>query len=98
MQPKNDLHNKRVIVIGGSSGIGLAVAQRAASHGAKIVIASSNAQRVQKAVEPIGGEATGEALDASDERSVETFFEKLGPIDHLVYTAGDSLQLGDRIL
>ena len=95
MQPENDLRNKQVIVIGGSSGIGLAVAQNVASHGAKIVIASSNAQRVQKAVESIGGKATGAALDVSDERSVETFFEKLGPIDHLVYTAGDSLQLRD---
>ena len=67
----------------------------AASQGVKIVIASSNGQRVQKAVESIGGEATGETLDVSDERSVEAFFAKLGPIDHLVYTAGDSLQLSD---
>jgi len=94
MQPENDLRDKRVIVIGGSSGIGLAVAQNAASRGAKIVIASSQ-RRLQKVVECIGGEATGERLDVSDEGSVETFFEKLGPIDHLVYTAGDSLQLRD---
>ena len=95
MQAENDLRNKRVIVIGGSSGIGLAVALNAASRGAKIVIASSNAQRLPKAVECIGGEAEGETLDVSDERSVEAFFAKLGPIDHLVYTAGDSLQLSD---
>jgi NADP-dependent 3-hydroxy acid dehydrogenase YdfG len=84
-----------VIVIGGSSGIGLAVAVNAASQGAKVVIASSNAQRLQRAVESIGGEAKGETLDVSDERSIQTFFAKLGPIDHLVYTAGDSLQLSD---
>jgi len=95
MQPKNDLRNNRVIVIGGSLGIGLAVALNAASHGAKIVIASSNRLRLQKAVESIGGEATGETLDVSDERSIEAIFAKLGPIDHLVYTAGDSHPLRD---
>jgi len=95
MQPENDLRNKRVIVIGGCSGIGLAVALNAALQGAKVVIASSNAQRLHKAVESIGGDAKGETLDVSDERSIEAFFAKLGPIDHLVYTAGDSLQLSD---
>jgi len=77
MQPENDLRNKRVIVIGGSSGIGLAVAVNAASQGAKIVVASNNGQRVYRAVESIGGEATGETLDVWDERSVEAFFAKL---------------------
>jgi NAD(P)-dependent dehydrogenase (short-subunit alcohol dehydrogenase family) len=95
MQPENDLRNKRVIVIGGSSGIGLAVAVNAALQGAKVVIASRNAQRLQTAVESMGGEAKAETQDASDERSIETFFAKLWPIDHLVYTAGDSLQLSD---
>jgi NAD(P)-dependent dehydrogenase (short-subunit alcohol dehydrogenase family) len=95
MQPENDLRNKRLIVIGGSSGIGLAVAVNARLQGAKVVIASSNAQRLQRVVESIGGEAKGETLDASDERSIQTLFAKLGPIDHLVYTAGDSLQLSD---
>jgi NAD(P)-dependent dehydrogenase (short-subunit alcohol dehydrogenase family) len=95
MQRGNDLQQKRVVVVGGSSGIGLAVAQQAASEGAKIVIASSNHERVQKAVATIGGEAQGQAVDVSDERAVATFFSKLGTFDHLVFTAGDSLHLHD---
>lgn len=91
----NGLKDKRVVVLGGSSGIGLAVAERAASEGAKVVIASSNAERVQKAIESVGGEVEGHAVDLSDERAVETFFAKLGRFDHLVYTAGDSLDLHD---
>src|SRR5580700_4353633 len=87
MQQGNGLQDKRVVVLGGSSGIGLAVAQLAAAQGAKVVIASSSAERVQKAVECIGGEAQGQA--------VATFFTKLGPFDHLVFTAGDSLHLHD---
>ena len=93
MEQGNGLHNKRVVILGGSSGIGLAVAEQAASQGAKLVIASSNAERVQKAIESLGGNAQGHTLDLSDEQAVETLFAKLGAFDHLVFTAGDSLHL-----
>jgi NAD(P)-dependent dehydrogenase (short-subunit alcohol dehydrogenase family) len=92
---RNSLQNRRVVVLGGSSGIGLEVAKQAASQGASVVIASSSAERVRNAVESVGGEAQGEALDVSDERAVATFFSKLGAFDHLAFTAGDSLQLHD---
>lgn len=97
MQRGNDLQEKRVVVVGGSSGIGLAVAQQAASQGAEVVIVSSNAERIQKAVECLGdrGRAQGQAVDVSNEGAVATFFAKLGGFDHLVFTAGDSLHLHD---
>jgi NAD(P)-dependent dehydrogenase (short-subunit alcohol dehydrogenase family) len=95
MQRGNGFENRRVVVFGGSSGIGFAVAELAASHGAEVAIASSNAERVQKAVASINGEVEGHAVDVSDERAVEDFFAKLGRFDHLVYTAGDSLALHD---
>jgi NAD(P)-dependent dehydrogenase (short-subunit alcohol dehydrogenase family) len=95
MHPGNGLQDKRVVVLGGSSGIGLAVAQLAAAQGAKVVIVSSTAERVQKAVQCVGGEAQGQAVDVSNERAVATFFSKLGPFDHLVFTAGDSLHVHD---
>jgi NAD(P)-dependent dehydrogenase (short-subunit alcohol dehydrogenase family) len=59
MQRGNDLRQQRVVVVGGSSEIGLAVAQQAATQGAMVVIVSSNAERVQKAVDCISGEAQG---------------------------------------
>jgi NAD(P)-dependent dehydrogenase (short-subunit alcohol dehydrogenase family) len=71
----------------------LAVAEQAASQGAKLVIASSNAERVQKAIESLGGDVQGHTLNLSDEPAVETLFAKLGAFDHLVFTAGDSLHL-----
>jgi NAD(P)-dependent dehydrogenase (short-subunit alcohol dehydrogenase family) len=95
MQQGNGLQNRRVVILGGSSGIGLVVAEQAASQGAKIVIASSNPERVHKAVEPFGRDAEGYTLDLSDERAVETLFTELGAFDHLVFTAGDSLHLQD---
>ncbi len=82
-------------MLGGSSGIGLEVAKQAASQGASVVIASSSAERVQKAVELVGAEAQGQAVDVSDEGAVATFFSKLATFDHLVFTAGDSLHLHD---
>jgi NADP-dependent 3-hydroxy acid dehydrogenase YdfG len=91
MQRGNGLQHKRVVVLGGSSAIGLAVAEQ----GASVIIASSSAERVQKVVESIGGEAQGQAVDVSDERAMATFFSKLGTFDHLVFTAGDSLHLHD---
>lgn len=95
MEQRNALQNKRVVILGGSSGIGLSVAEQAASQGAKLVVASSNAERLQKAVEKLEGNAQGHALDLTDEAAVENFFAKLGAFDHLVFTAGDSLQLQD---
>jgi len=55
VQQVSGLHNKRVVILGGWSGIGLAVAEQAVSQGATVVIASSNAERVQKAIESLGG-------------------------------------------
>ncbi len=93
MPPEKDFGNKRVIIVGGSSGIGLAVAEKVALLGAEVVIVSSKAERVQEAIKSIGGEARGQAVDVSDEKAVESFFTSLGAFDHLVFTAGDSLQL-----
>ena len=93
MPRENGFDNKRVVIVGGSSGIGLAVAEQAASHGANVVIVSSNAERVQEAVKSIGGKAQGQAVDVSDEKAIERFFTNLGAFDHLVFTAGDSLHL-----
>jgi NAD(P)-dependent dehydrogenase (short-subunit alcohol dehydrogenase family) len=95
MKQGTDLRNKRVVVLGGSSGIGFAVAEQASTQGAKIVIASSNPERVQKAVEKLEGNAQGHTVDLSDESAVENFFAKLGAFDHLVFTAGDGLRLRD---
>jgi NAD(P)-dependent dehydrogenase (short-subunit alcohol dehydrogenase family) len=93
MPRENGFENKRVVIVGGSSGIGLAVAEQVALQGAEVVIVSGNAARVQGAVKSIGGKAQGQAVDVSDERAVENFFAKLGAFDHLIFTAGDSLQL-----
>ena len=93
MPRENGFKNKRVVIVGGSSGIGFAVAEEAASQRAEVVIVSSKAERVQESIQSIGGDAQGQAVDVCDEKAVKSFFTNLGAFDHLVFTAGDSLQL-----
>jgi NAD(P)-dependent dehydrogenase (short-subunit alcohol dehydrogenase family) len=93
MRRGSGLQDKRVIILGGSSGIGLAVAEQASSEGAKVVVVSSNPERVQKAVQSVGGEVDGQTVDLSEEEAVAALFTKIGPFDHLIFTAGDSLRL-----
>ena len=83
------LKNQRVVVIGGSSGIGFAVATGALADGAKITIGSSNPQNVEAAVGRLGAGASGHAVDVKTEADVAAFFDKVGGLDHLVFTAGD---------
>lgn len=82
------LEGRRVIVIGGASGIGFAVAALARELGGSVVVASRDAGRVDAAVERLEG-ATGCTVDLRDEPGVARFFDRLGAFDHLALTAGD---------
>jgi NAD(P)-dependent dehydrogenase (short-subunit alcohol dehydrogenase family) len=82
------LRQKRVVVVGGTSGIGLAVAQGAMSEGASVVVGSSSADKVAGVADKLQG-AEAIAINVREEASVEVFFAKVGPFDHLVFTAGD---------
>lgn len=87
------LEGKRVVLIGGSSGIGYAVAELAVAEGAQVVIASSSRQKVDRALKNLPDSSQGHRLDVTDEAAVIEFFEQVGEYDHLVYTAGDPLQI-----
>jgi NAD(P)-dependent dehydrogenase (short-subunit alcohol dehydrogenase family) len=95
MNQAESLSNKRVVILGGSSGIGLAVAEQVIAEGAQVVLASSNTERVKQAVVSLGARTEGHTLDLSDEQAIQSFFQAIGDFDHLVYTAGDSLQLNE---
>lgn len=88
------LHGKRIVVLGGSSGIGLATAQAAAGEGATVVIASSRKARVDEALATLPTGTEGHVLDLADREATEALFARLGSFDHLVFTAGETLQLG----
>src|SRR6478672_3686924 len=79
------LAGKKVVVVGGSSGIGLATAELARQEGADVVVASRNAQRLKAAADNIG--ATDIAADVTSDESVVDLFRKCGTVDHVVVTA-----------
>ncbi|MFI1912634.1 SDR family oxidoreductase [Nocardia sp. NPDC020380] len=87
------LAGQQVLVLGGTSGIGLAVAQAAAAQGAKLTIASSRQDSVDKALAQLPEGVTGRAVDLTDGDRVRALFGEFGALDHLVYTAGEPLLL-----
>jgi NAD(P)-dependent dehydrogenase (short-subunit alcohol dehydrogenase family) len=87
------LSGKRVVILGGTSGIGLATAKAAEREGAAVVIASSRRERLDRALASFRSGAEGEVVDVADEAQVRALFERIGTFDHLVFTAGENLQL-----
>jgi NAD(P)-dependent dehydrogenase (short-subunit alcohol dehydrogenase family) len=88
------LNGERIVVLGGSSGIGLATAQAATREGATIVIASSRKDRIDEALATLPAGTEGHVLDLADADATKALFQQLGSFDHLVFTAGETLQLG----
>jgi NAD(P)-dependent dehydrogenase (short-subunit alcohol dehydrogenase family) len=83
------LKDKRVLIVGGGSGIGFSVAQACLEEGARVVVASSDAKRVQAAADRLGAGASGVRLDLRSEPEIAGFFAEAQPFDHIVTTAGD---------
>jgi NAD(P)-dependent dehydrogenase (short-subunit alcohol dehydrogenase family) len=86
-----------VLVLGGTSGIGLATAQAAAAAGAKVTVASRSSDKVAAAVGQIGNGAAGEPLDTTNDAALEAFFAKHLEWDHIVVSvaAGRSAGIHD---
>lgn len=77
------LVDKKVIVVGGSSGIGLGVAEAALNRGATVVIVGRSLEKLQAAERTLNaGRVTGLAADMTDEADVARLFEEVGPFDH----------------
>jgi NAD(P)-dependent dehydrogenase (short-subunit alcohol dehydrogenase family) len=79
------LKQKTVVVVGGSSGIGLATAAIAKREGADVVIASRNPERLKVAAETISARAI--PADVTDDQSVSDLLRQCGAVDHVVVTA-----------
>jgi NAD(P)-dependent dehydrogenase (short-subunit alcohol dehydrogenase family) len=87
---KPSLEGQTVVVIGGSSGIGLETARLAHSQGADVIVTGRNPERLRQAGVEVEAVRTA-AFDATDEASLDEFFESLtAPVDHVFVTAGGS--------
>lgn len=80
------LAGQTVVVIGGSSGIGLETARRARTEGAKLILAGRNPEHLEQTARELGAMSTA-AFDATDFDRLGKFFDALPtPIDHLLVT------------
>lgn len=82
--------NKRVLVVGGSSGIGYAVAEQALADGASVTIASRSKDKLTEAAEKLGVAVEIAVLDTGDEAGVEQFFATSDAFDHIVVSAAQT--------
>jgi NAD(P)-dependent dehydrogenase (short-subunit alcohol dehydrogenase family) len=81
------LAGKHVVVIGGSAGIGLAVARAAVDAGASVLSASRSQERLARARSELADRVDTAEVDVTDERSVRALFERIEALDHVVTTA-----------
>jgi NAD(P)-dependent dehydrogenase (short-subunit alcohol dehydrogenase family) len=82
-----ELRNKRVVIVGASSGIGLAVAQSCSAQGAHVILCSRSAEKLERARITLSGSAETSAFDMLNSSEVEQAFVGIGTLDHLLLTA-----------
>ncbi|RKR29967.1 SDR family oxidoreductase [Arthrobacter oryzae] len=85
LQAEPALAGKHVLVVGGTSGIGRAAAEKALAAGASVTVASRDPQRADGT---FSAPVRTEHVDISDTASVEALFNRVGAFDHLVLSAG----------
>jgi len=92
MSSLSPFSHQTLVLIGGSSGIGLRVAEQVAAPGVVLVIVGRNAERLAGARErlgALGAQVATEQVDAHDHAALESLFERLPAFDHLVSMVGD---------
>jgi NAD(P)-dependent dehydrogenase (short-subunit alcohol dehydrogenase family) len=82
------LKDASVLVIGGTSGIGLATAALAQGEGARVTVVGRDKDRLASALDTLGAGAAGATFDVADEDAVREFFDSVDHVDHVVTLAG----------
>ncbi|TVY27556.1 Short-chain dehydrogenase/reductase [Lachnellula hyalina] len=98
-QKYNKLAGKHVLVIGGTSGLGFAVAEAAIESNARVTVSSSSNSKIEASLASFkksypGATVAGYPCDLSKptvEADLEALFKQVGQVDHIVVTAGDKL-------
>lgn len=82
------LAHKTVVVLGGTSGIGLATAKAAQNEGARMIVTGRSRERLATAQGELGNAAKCVALDVADEAGTRALFQEIARVDHVFITAG----------
>lgn len=85
-----EIANSRILIVGGSSGMGLALAKRMLAIGAEVIIVGRNEDKLERAGAELQSAALSTvAADITQEGQVADLFERVGRLDHIVSTAAD---------
>lgn len=87
------MKNQKILIIGGSSGMGRAIARLAVERGADVTIAARSESNLKEAAASLGDSVKTQPVDTADETSVRDLFQRLGDLDHLLIP-GTALKLG----
>ncbi|MEU6896031.1 SDR family oxidoreductase [Streptomyces sp. NPDC046557] len=89
----NTYEGQRALIVGGTSGVGLATARAFAARGAETIIASRSPHKLQEALAelaPLAGKSSAQALDIRSDTEVEQFAAAAGTFDHVVVSAAET--------
>lgn len=90
----NRLKNKTIVIVGGTTGLGLSAAKACAREGARLVVVGRSAENLAGALEELGSSATGLEADATEsqtsERAISLAVDSFGTFDGLYHVAGGS--------
>jgi NAD(P)-dependent dehydrogenase (short-subunit alcohol dehydrogenase family) len=85
---------QKAVIVGGTSGIGLAAAIELCRAGAQVWVTGRTADKATAAAAAIGDRATGRAVDARDAVKLQAFFARVGEFDHLIVALGGGSAIG----
>src|SRR3989442_490698 len=81
------LRGQRVVVVGGTSGMGLGAVRAAADAGAEVIAAGRRPKAVREVIQSGEGQVKHAVVDVTDEATVRALFDEIGALDHLFVTA-----------
>lgn len=84
-----NFENQHIVVAGGSSGIGFAIAELALERGARVTISGRSEAKLAGAVARLGGRTQSVQMDLGDAEAAKAGFQQIGAFDHFVSTAAD---------
>jgi len=86
-----NLIDQRIVIVGGSSGIGLATAKAVLEEGGQVIIVGRSAAKLQKAEQELGGSVQTYQADVTKEEEMQHLFAQVGCFDHLAVTAAEGV-------
>lgn len=89
-----EIGGKKILIVGGTTGMGYAIAKASIQLGAQVIVASRSIDKVNKAATTLGENACGIKVDATNIEDISKMWAEIGEIDHLVIAAANIKAIG----